>query len=162
MVSEMRPVLRRAHFGDVHAGHHLDAHRHRWPVRAVQRADLPQQAVDAITDAQEAGFRFEVDVGGAALDRIGQQRVDQAHHRLAVFVGRGGQCTVIDLAGFELGQDAFDRQFVAVGLIDRVRDFGLAGQYGFELDAFRQQRTQLVEARRCRSRRIRRPSACAC
>ncbi len=90
-VQRYASVLRRARLGDVHVAHHLDAHRHRRPVGLVQRADLAQHAVDAVADAQEVLLRLEVDVGGIALDRVGEQGVDQAHHRLAVFVGRGGQ-----------------------------------------------------------------------
>ena len=65
-------ILRGAHFRNVHPGKHLDAHRHGWPVGFVQGANLPQHAVNAVTDAQEVGFRFKVDVGRFAFDRIGQ------------------------------------------------------------------------------------------
>ena len=68
-------VLRRARLGDVHAAHHLQAHRHAGPVVLVQAADLPQHAVDAVADAQERVLRLEVDVRGAALHRVGEQRV---------------------------------------------------------------------------------------
>ncbi len=55
----------------------------------MQAADLPQHAVDAVADAQEALLGLEVDVGRAALDRVGEQRVDQPHHRLRVLVDVG-------------------------------------------------------------------------
>ena len=55
----------------------------------MQAADLAQHAVDAVADAQEVLLRLEVDVGGAALDRVGEQRRDQAHHRLRVLVAVG-------------------------------------------------------------------------
>ena len=77
------PVLRCAGLGDVHAAHDLQAHRHRRPVVLVQAAHLPQHAVDAIADAQERALGLEVDVGRAPLYRVGEQRVDQAHDRLA-------------------------------------------------------------------------------
>ena len=80
-------VLRRARFGDVHAAHHLDAHSHGRPVGLMQRADLTQDAVDTVTDAQEAALRLEVDVGCLAFDSVGEDRVDQANDWLAVLVG---------------------------------------------------------------------------
>jgi hypothetical protein len=93
----------------------------------VQGADLAQDAVDAIADAQEAGFRLEVHVGGVVLDCIGQQRIDQPHHRLAVFVERRRQAAVVDFAGLDFMQDAVDRQLVTVILVDGAGDFRFAG-----------------------------------
>ena len=113
-------VLRRARLGDVHLRHDLDAHRHRRPVGLVQAADLAQHAVDAVADAQEVLLGLEVDVGGAALHRVGEQRVDQAHHRLRVLVAARLQALVVDLAGLDLVQDAVDRELVAVELLDRA------------------------------------------
>ena len=126
-------VLRRARLGDVHAAHHLQAHHHRRPVVLVQAADLAQHAVDAVADAQEALLRLEVDVGGAALHRVVEQRVDQPHHRLAVFVELGGEALVVDLAGLDLVQDAVDRELVAVVVLDRDGDLGVAREA--QLDA---------------------------
>ena len=51
----------------------------------MQRADLAQHAVDAVADAQEVLLGLEVDVGSAAVDRVGEQRRNQAHHRLAEY-----------------------------------------------------------------------------
>ena len=65
-------VLRRARLGDVHAAHHLDTHGHCRPVRLMQRTHLTQHAVDAVTDAQEAGFGLEVNVRRFTLDGVGQ------------------------------------------------------------------------------------------
>jgi len=39
----------------------------------MQAAHLPQHAVDAVADAQKILFRFEMQVGGPALDGIGAQ-----------------------------------------------------------------------------------------
>jgi hypothetical protein len=100
----------------------------------VQRANLAQHAVDPVADAQEARFRFEVDVGRIPLDGIGQDRVDQADDRLAVLVGGRLQAAEIDLSGFDFVQDAVDRQFMTVVLVDRTIDFGLAGEQGVDLD----------------------------
>jgi hypothetical protein len=111
----------------------------------VQGADLAQDAVDAVADAQEAGFRLEVHVRGVVLDGIGEQRVDQAHHRLAVFVERRRQAAVVDLAGLDFMQDAVDRQFVAVILVDGAGDFRFAGDQGFDGQIGMDQRAQLVQ-----------------
>ena len=137
-------VLRRARLGDVHLRHHLDAHRHRRPVGLVQRADLAQHAVDPVADAQEVLLGLEVDIGAAALDRVGEQRRDQAHHRLRVLValGDGG---VVDLAGLDLLQDAVDRELVAVVVLDRALDLRLAGQAQLDLVLALEVRAQLVD-----------------
>jgi hypothetical protein len=111
----------------------------------VQGADLAQDAVDAIADAQEVGFRLEVHVGGVVLDGIGEQRVDQPHHRLAVFVERRRQAAVVDLAGLDFMQDAVDRQLVAVILVDGAGDFRFAGNQGFDCQIRMDQRAQLVQ-----------------
>jgi hypothetical protein len=87
-------VLWRPGFSNVHAADDLDAHSHRRPVGLVQRADLPQHAVDTVAYAQEAGLRLEVDVGGFALDGVGEDGIDQPDNRLAVFVGRRLQSAV--------------------------------------------------------------------
>jgi hypothetical protein len=126
-------------------GKHLDAHRHRRPVGLVQRANLPQHAVDAVADAQETRLRLEVDIGRIVLDGVGQDRVDQANNRLAVLVGGRLQAAKIDLAGFDFVQDAVDRQFMAVVLVDRAIDLGLAGEQGVDLDFVSGQPTNPVQ-----------------
>ena len=128
------PVLRRAGFRDVHVRHDLEAYRDRGPVGFVQAADLAQHAVDAVADAQETLFRFEVNVRGAALDRVGEHDVDEAHERLAVLLDIALVIGVVRLAGFDFAQDAVDRQFVTVELVDRIRDFGLAREYRHQFD----------------------------
>ncbi len=92
----------------------------------MQAADLPQHAIDAVADTQEILFRLEVDVRRAALDRVGEQRGDQAHHRLGIGVAGGLQALVVDLAGLDLVQDAVDRELVAVELVDELVELGLA------------------------------------
>jgi len=111
----------------------------------VQRAHLPEHAVDAVTDAQETGFRLEVDVGRLALDGVGEDRVDQPDDRLAVFIGRRLQAAKIDFPGFDLVQDAVDRQLVAVGLVDRAVDLGLAGEQRVDLDRLAGEAANFVE-----------------
>ena len=80
----------------------------------------------------------------AALDRVGEQRRDQAHHRLRVLValGDGG---VVDLAGLDLLQDAVDRELVAVVVLDRALDLGLARQAQLDLELALEVRAQLVD-----------------
>ena len=94
----------------------------------MQRADLTQDTVDTVTDAQEAALRLEVDVGCLAFDGVGEDRVDQANDRLAVLVGGRLQAAKVDLAGFDLVQNAVDGQFVTIGLVDGPVDFGFAGK----------------------------------
>ncbi|MBV6475117.1 MAG: hypothetical protein MOGDAGHF_00629 [Rhodocyclaceae bacterium] len=111
----------------------------------MQGADLTQQAVDAVADAQEVLLRLEVHVGGIALDGIGEDGVDQAHHRLAVLVAGGGEAAPVDLAGLDLVQDAVDRQLVAIVLIDGAGDLRLAGQHRVDLQIVVGQCAQLVQ-----------------
>ncbi len=138
-------ILRRARLGDVHIADDFQAHRHRRPVGFVQAADLPQDAVDAIADAQKRLLRLEVDVGGAVLHRVGQQRIDQAHHGLAVFIRGAAHAGVIDFARFDLVQDAVDRQLEAIVLVDGALDVGIAHQQRRDGDALDQHGADLVQ-----------------
>ena len=138
-------VLRRARLGDVERRQHLDANRHRRPVRLVQRTDLPEHAVDPVADAQETGFGFEVDVGGVAPDRVGEDRINQADDRLTVFARGDLEAGEVDFARLDLAQDAVDRQLVAVMLVDGAGDFGLAGEARLDVDVVAELRAHLVE-----------------
>ena len=84
----------------------------------MQGAYLSQHAVNAIADTKEVCFGFEVDIRGAAFDCIGQYRVDKPDDRLAVFVIRRRKTFPVDLPRFYLMEDAVDREFVAIVLID--------------------------------------------
>jgi hypothetical protein len=99
----------------------------------VQRADLAQQAVDAVADAQEGGFGLEVQVGGAALDGVGEEGVDEADHRLGVFAAAGRLAEGVGFAAFDLVEDAVDGQLVAIELVAGLGDLGLAGQQDVDL-----------------------------
>ena len=123
------PVLRCACFRDVHAAHDLQAYHHGRPVGLVQRTDLAQHAVNAVSDADEAFFRLKVQVGGFALYGISQQGIDQPDHRLAVFALSQRQAGGIHFAGFDLAQDAVNRQLVAVILVNGPVDVAFAGQH---------------------------------
>jgi hypothetical protein len=76
-------VLRQALFGDVQVAEDFDAgHDRRLEALDLGRhRHLLQHAVDAVPDAQFVLERFEVDVGGAQLDRILQDLVDEADDR---------------------------------------------------------------------------------
>ena len=96
------PVLRCARLGDkIHAADHSQAHHHRRPVVLVKRTDLLQHAVDAVADAQNPA-RLEVDVQAPRLTASLSKCVDQAHHRLAVFVRIDRERLVVDFAGLDL------------------------------------------------------------
>ena len=55
------------------------------------------------------------------------------------------QTLVIDLAGLDFLQDAVDRQFVAVELVDVIFQLRFAGQLGLDLDGRAERRAQLIE-----------------
>ena len=100
----------------------------------MQAADCFEHAVDAVAYAQKRVLRFKVDIRGAALDRVDQQRIDQPHHRLRIFVAARTEALIIDLAGFDFLQDAVDRQFVSVELVDVIFELRFACQLGLDLD----------------------------
>jgi hypothetical protein len=95
-------VLGQAAFGDVHRRHHLDARDQRGMHAAWRREHLDEQAVDAEADRRVALEGFDVDVGGAVLGGLEDDRVHQADDRrfvvgleevgsLGQFGGAGGQ-----------------------------------------------------------------------
>ena len=112
----------------------------------MQGANLAQHAVDAVTDAQEIGFRLEVDVGCLAFDGVGQYGVNQADNRLAVFVIGSGKALPVDFAGFNLMKNAVNRKLVAVILVNGAVDFRFASDQRINFDMFWQQGAQAVEA----------------
>ena len=122
-------VLRQTGFGYVQPRHHLHPHGKRRPVVLMQAAHLPQHAVDAVTKAQEALFRFKVDIRGAAFHRVGQQGIDQPDYRLAVFIALRRQAPVVELARFYFIQDTVDGQFITVEAINGIFDVGLRGKH---------------------------------
>ena len=124
---------------------HFHPHQDARPVGLVQAADLFQHAVDAVADAQEGVLGLEVDVGGAALHRIDQQRADQPHHRLGVFLGLGVEAGVIDFAGLDFAQDAVERELEAVELVDAFQQLRFARQQGVDFELAAERGFQLVE-----------------
>ena len=75
----------------------------------MQTTYLSQNTIDTITKPQKAFFRLEVDIRGITFHRISQQCVHKSHHRLAIFIGFSVKTLVIDLACFNLMQDAVNR-----------------------------------------------------
>ena len=74
-------VLRQATLGDVELGHDLDARDHRGGQVGGRRFGFLEHAVDAVAHLQAVLERFDVDVGGAHLDRALDDQVDQADDR---------------------------------------------------------------------------------
>ncbi len=128
-------VLRRARFGDVHAAHHLDAHRHRRPVGLVQargsgaaRRRCGSGCAGSLLPARSGcprRSRLTASVSSASIRRTTGWLYSSIGCR---------QALVVDLAGFDLVQDAVDRQLVAVVLVDGAVDLGFAGEQRFDLD----------------------------
>ena len=111
----------------------------------MQAAHLAQHPVDAVAEAQEPLFRLKVDIRGAALDRVGQQGIDQAHHRLAVFIALRGQALVVEFPRFYFVQDAVNGQLVAVEAVDGFIDVRLRGQHRNHFRAAAQVGVELVQ-----------------
>ena len=77
-------VLRQALFGDVELGHDLQPADQRRMQRAVGLHHLAQAAVDAEAHRAAALVGLDVDVAGAVLHRLRQQRVEHADDRRVV------------------------------------------------------------------------------
>ena len=77
-------VLRHALLGDVEVGHDLHARDDAGDHAARDRGRLAQHAVDAEAHAHVAALGLEVDVRGALLDRLGDDRVDELDDRRVV------------------------------------------------------------------------------
>ena len=74
-------VLRQPPLGDVEARHDLDARDHRGSHALGRRFDVVQHAVDAIAHRQPILERLDVDVGGAHVERVGDEEADEADDR---------------------------------------------------------------------------------
>ena len=82
-------ILRQALFGDVQLGHDLQPADQRRVQRAVGLHHLAQRAVDAEAHAGRALVGFDVDVAGAVLRGLRQQRVEHADDGRVVGRGQG-------------------------------------------------------------------------
>ena len=74
-------VLRLAPLGDVELREHLQARRHAGGEPLRDPLHLVQDAVDAEADDERVVLRVEVDVAGAVLGGLEDDRVDQADER---------------------------------------------------------------------------------
>ena len=75
------PILRYPAFRDVELRHHLEPRDDGLVVRAVHRLHRRiENAVHPIFQDDLAGLRLDVDVGGAPLDGVQQQRIHQSDH----------------------------------------------------------------------------------
>ena len=74
-------VLRLAALGDVELREHLQAGRHAGGHPLRDPLHLVQHAVDAEPDDERVLLRLEVDVGGAVLGRLEDDRVDEPDER---------------------------------------------------------------------------------
>ena len=139
------PVLGGARLRDVHAAHHLEAHRDGGPVAAVQASHLAQDAVDPVANPQEPRLRLEVDVGGSSLHRVGEEHVDEADNRLAVLVGGPRYRPRIELPGLDLAQDPGHGEVVAVGAFQEPLDVRAPREEGDDLHPVADEGTEVIE-----------------
>ena len=93
-------VLRQAALGDVELGQDLDARDHRGRQPRRRCAGLAQPAVDAVAHAQMVARGLDVDVRGVQAQGVGEQLVDQPHHRCLL----GGADQVLDVGAELAGQ----------------------------------------------------------
>ena len=122
-------VLRQALLRDVELGHDLDARDERVLQLHGQRHHVVEDAVDAEADAELLLVGLDVDVGGAALQRVDEQHVRELDDGRGV--GRLAQVAEVDLVVLAL--DGLD---VGVGVAHRVEvDLGQAADRGHVVDA---------------------------
>ncbi len=74
-------VLRQPALGDVEPGHDLEPRDDRRAQLGGRRLHVAQHAIDPVARAQALLGRLEVDVGSAQFGGLGDQAVDDAHHR---------------------------------------------------------------------------------
>src|SRR5690606_26123404 len=121
-------VLWQAALGDVELGHDLDPADHRGGEVLRRAFAFLQHAVDAIAHLQPVLERFDVDVGGAQLDRALDDQVHQPDHRRL----RGEVAQVLDVVEVLLAPGALDDAFhraaaLAVPALDQLVDLGTQG-----------------------------------
>ncbi len=119
-------VLRQAALGNVELGHDLDAADHGGGQIGRRAFGLLQHAIDPVAHLQPVLERFDVNVGGARLDRPLDDQIDQPDHRRF----RGQITQVLDVilvtrAFFAnaLNDRAHRRAAAAVIALDQVGDF---------------------------------------
>ncbi len=75
------PVLGQAPLGDVHLGHDLEAGDDGVLELHRRLHDLVEDAVDPVADPERLLVGFDMDIGGLALDGVGEDQVDQLDDR---------------------------------------------------------------------------------
>ena len=99
-----RAVLGQAALRNIQSRHDLEPGGEAGAQAQRRSRDLEQQPVDAKANPVARLVGLEVDIGGAALDRVVQDLVDETHHGLVVFpdlVERGRFAGQIGLAGVQ-------------------------------------------------------------
>ena len=90
-------VLGQASLGDVEVGHDLETRGNRRDQGLGQILEMPlQHPIQAVAHLQALFLRFDVDVAGAAVDRLDQDPVHQAHHRRGVGHSARGGLQILD------------------------------------------------------------------
>ena len=141
-------VLRQAPLGDVHVRHHFDARNDRQREVARRRGHFVKRAVHAIADFEFVLERLEVNVAGAVLDCLIENKIDKADDRRGVRFrfDRSGFifAHLQQLAGFaELLEDVLHaRRLAAVILFDQVLD--LIGRRDDNIDIFAKREPQVL------------------
>ncbi len=102
------PVLGHAPLGDVEVGHDLDPRDDAGGHPALDRRGRREHAVDAEQHARVPLLGVDVDVGGALLDRLGDDRVDELDDR-RVGVGLLDEQAFAGLVLGALVDDVLDR-----------------------------------------------------
>ena len=148
-------ILRQALLGDVQVSHDLDARHDARLDRLGQRLDrLVEHVVDAEAHAELALEGLDVDVAGALLHGVVQQRihqlddggvvvrgVDEVLRLVAELAGQG-----VQVAGRVLGQRVRRARPAVVDFVDRAQDGALIDQLELQLGAPEQQ-AQIVQRR---------------
>ena len=127
-------VLRNAPLRDVEPRHDLETRRDLHRQRDRRPRDLGEHAVLPQPNAEVLLVRLEVDVRGAALDRVEHHLVDEAHDRRVVDVGAADLGADILVARGDL-----EVLEVEVAVVVEVRHRGVDG-----LDGARDARVELV------------------
>ena len=151
-------VLRHALLGDVELRHDLEPADDRVVVPLVERLDGGvEHAVDAVLGEHLAVLGLDVDVGGAALDRAEDQRVDEAHDR-ALGRQRPRSASSASSSASSCRRRpslACSRQDLAAAVAPQQRGHAL-GRRDRGLDRPLEQELELVDALRVLERRRRR------
>ena len=127
----LKKVRRDAAFGYIEFAHNLDARNDGgMPVLRDGRHGVVQHAIDAVLDGYFLVSRFNVNVTGAAFERVEDGGIHQLDDRRDVAIGRretvyGQRLIAIAFFGYYVEREAFGNLFE-----DALRLFGLLQQIG--------------------------------